>query len=755
MRWLLVFSLSSVVGCEDQPAVGFDAGFTVMDAGRSGGADSGRRRDAGVVPDGGEPRVCSVDFILDRRGAEPRSERVYIAGSFNDWSPDRDQLEVFETGVFAARIALPRGALRYKFVVDGAWIVDPHNPTLSEDEEGNLNSYFVNDCSTRSDAVARLAHSFDPRDGALLQQSYLVPPGLTAVSLNGEALPPDAWSLEGGRRLSLPFVGGLVQIQTLGLHWADGATRQFAVGPEAIGAGDWRRGPLYFAMIDRFKNGRDDNDRAFATGPPATDYQGGDIAGLRAQLVAGYFDPLGVKALWLSWPMAGPERLMAGHRLDLDPRSRGCQLNPFDDALPRQPVGYSGFHGYWPVDLQRVDDRFGDTNELVDLVRTAHQRGVAVIFDLPANHLHEDHPIAQDPARASWFNHPARVCGADVPWDEAPETCWFTRYLPDLNLGNDAPRRWLVAQALAVAERFGADGFRIDAVKHLDRRFLRDLRHALKARLELGGQVFWTIGETFSGDAPSVASFVADDGVHVQFDFPTNYQILQAFAQGHGSLGAMDEAVRAIKAQYPAELMVNFVGNHDIARFTSLASAQLCGAWDMASNQALGWVQPPVAPAERLPYARLLQALTYAYTVPGMPMIYYGDEFGMPGGGDPDNRRAMRFAPNRSANEDWLFEKVTALADVRARVDGLRGADWPLPAFADAQTLAFVRRGATADALVIINRGPARRLRLALIEENLHGDLNEAFSGATAVMNPQSGHEFLLAEESVAIWYRR
>jgi len=229
---------------------------------------------------------------------------------------------------------------------------------------------------------------------------------------------------------------------------------------------------------------------------------------------------------------------------------------------------------------------------------------------------------------------------------------------------------------------------------------------------------------------------------------------LETFAQGHLRLAELDANVRGIKANYSEELMVNFVGNHDIARFSSLVSGQLCGAWDMGSNQALGWNHPPVAPDDRYAYQRLLQALTYAFTIPGQPMIYYGDEFGMPGGGDPDNRRMMRFGDELSNHERWLRDQVVKLSDIRGRIDSLRMGAWPSPAIADEHTLAYVRTGGSHDALVIINRGPARSVQLALIEQGLHGTLREVFSGAQAEMDPQRGHRFDLAAESVQIWSR-
>jgi glycosidase len=705
--------------------------------------------------DAGAPTSCRADWVIDLRAQTPTPTSVHLAGDFNDWSAQANPMSALIPGVYVAHLELDQGDYGYKFVLDGAtWLIDPVQPRVRADGEGNTNSLLRHGCRVNTDAMVRLAHRFDPQSSALIEQSFLVPPGLSEVQLVGTGLAGFEWALENERVLNLSYGVGLDRTATLVLNWSDGSTRRLTVGPEISSANDWRRGTLYFAMIDRFVNGVNTNDQPFEDVAAPINYQGGDLVGLTQRIQAGGLDDLQTKVLWLTWPMLGPARAMPGERLDLDPRQRGCGLDPYDESLPRQPANYTGFHGYWPVDLQEVDPRFGTSDELEALVQSAHARGIAVLLDLPANHLHEDHPIARDEQKRSWFNYPAQVCGRQVAWDDAPETCWFTEYLPDLNLGNAEARSWLVDQALTIAERFSIDGFRIDAVKHLDRRFLTDLRHAMRARHELAGQPFWTIGETFSGDAASVASYVGETGVHAQFDFPTNYQLLETFAQGHLGLGEMDANVRGIKANYSQELMVNFVGNHDIARFTSLASAQLCGAWDMGSNQALGWHQPPVAPNDAHPYKRLLQALTYAFTIPGQPMIYYGDEFGMPGGGDPDNRRMMRFDEALSDHERWLREQVVRLTAVRQQVDSLRSGTWPSPAVADQQTLAYVRTGGASDALVIINRGPARSLQLALIEEGLHGALVEALSGAQAQMDPQAGHRFELEAESVQIWTR-
>jgi glycosidase len=107
--------------------------------------------------------------------------------------------------------------------------------------------------------------------------------------------------------------------------------------------------------------------------------------------------------------------------------------------------------------------------------------------------------------------------------------------------------------------------------------------------------------------------------------------------------------------------MSPFIGNHDVPRFVTIAAGQVVGD---GKDQA--WTAPPSQPTDDAPYAKLRLALTYVFTQPGVPLVYYGDEIGMAGTGDPDNRRMMYWSGYSDSQQKTL--------DLAKKVGSARGA---------------------------------------------------------------------------------
>ena len=170
---------------------------------------------------------------------------------------------------------------------------------------------------------------------------------------------------------------------------------------------------LYQVIVDRFRRGAG----AFNETAGLTRRMGGDYAGLRAAIEEGYFNELGVNALWISPAVQNAAGLWPG----------------FDG---RQ---YEAYHGYWPVSGREVEPAFGGAAELDKLVTAAHAHGLRLLLDVVPNHVHIDHPYWKE-HRYQWFNSPAIdcVCGRECSWTQDLEHCWFTEYLPDLNWKNSA-----------------------------------------------------------------------------------------------------------------------------------------------------------------------------------------------------------------------------------------------------------------------------------------------------------------------------
>jgi glycosidase len=345
-------------------------------------------------------------------------------------------------------------------------------------------------------------------------------------------------------------------------------------------------------------------------------------------------------------------------------------------------------------------------------------------MDVVLNHVHQYHPyVTQHP---DWFD-PRCTCGtAACPWSSHIETCWFTGYLPDVAFDRPESLEAQVDDAMGWVRRFDLDGLRVDAVPMMPR-FVTRLLTARAHRLEGLRTRQYLLGETYTGPEGHdlIRWYLGPQGLDGQFDFPLMWALRAVFAHESAPLWTLDDVFAASREAWAGSTAVMglMVGNHDVTRFLSEAAGQYTGD---------PWNEPPPVPDDPVPYRRLLLAQAFVLTAPGAPILYYGDELGMPGAGDPDNRRPMRFDAERSANERALQAQIERLGRLRRCLPALRrGGFEPLRVTRD--QYAYLRDvGDGAPALVVLNRAaqPAD-VRVAL-PRGL-GPLVDALSGAPAV----------------------
>jgi glycosidase len=644
---------------------------------------------------------------------------VSVAGDFNDWDPTVDLLTADGAGGFGIVLQLSPGAYAYKFVDNGSWRCDSEEPRVQCDEGqswdptcpagGNTcNSLLVvPDCDAPQLTVTTL--DIDRESGAVVVKGRASTQVKDAwATLDGE--PVEAW---GGEAFSWRASGLAAGRHTLRLG-ASGAEPLYV--PFWIDDRDWRTGLLYFAFVDRFDNGDPTNDSREGAD---VDFAGGDWAGLRARL--GYLDDLGVTVLWLTAPLDNAEGSWNGQ----------CQTT------------YAGYHGYWPSS-DRLEEHFGDEDELRALIEEAHARGMRVMVDWVANHVHEDHDLYQ--TRAEWFNE-RHLCVEDddgdgvTNWDQRPETCWFASYLPDIDYTLTDPLVGQVDEAIEFAKAWEIDGFRIDAVKHMPHSVFVNsqvrIREEIEHRDAGGDEDFRTIGETFDSYW-RIAEYLGDDELDSQFDFPLYYAVLGALARGEIGLSDGDDSlqasVAASQAAYGGATMSTFLGNHDVERFITHAAGEVSSAGGDGACADDGSLRAPAtSPEWDEPYARLRLAWTFLLTTPGLPLVYYGDEIGLPGYADPDNRQPMRFDGELSAREAATLAHLTALGQARRAH----------PAFAlgttvpwwenEADVWAYARTHEGDAVLVLLNRsGTDRTLQNGLAFAGLpQGTWEDVLTGAT------------------------
>ena len=254
------------------------------------------------------------------------------------------------------------------------------------------------------------------------------------------------------------------------------------------------------------------------------------------------------------------------------------------------------------------------------------------------------------------------------------------------------------------------DGYRCDAVKHMRHVAVMTLAGRFSEVYERSGVRYYLVGETFTGEDGrfEIAEFIGPHELDGQFDFPIFWAMLDTFARNGRSMADLDAAVEANENFYIEDTVMSpFLGNHDVPRLFSHAAGDIADLWGNGSKEQ-GWNNPPGPGATEEPYRRVMLGFTFLLTMTGAPLIYYGDEIGLPGAGDPDNRRPMRFGSALSANEQMVLAHVQQLGQIRRSIRALRrGTRTTL--LTENDVYAYVRHDDEEDqaALVVLNRAAA------------------------------------------------
>lgn len=592
---------------------------------------------------------CATTFRFEATGDTP-PDQVALAGVFNDWDSAANPLTEVSPGVWEGSVDLPPGAHPYKFVEITEWSMGEQYEGFVCDPEAELvhcevgykepwDMGWTHECgSGTSSSCNSMVVVPDCNAPQLELEQLSVDRSAGTASLSLAGLPGnggeivDVQATLDGNPTSLSWSGTTGSLSLTGLSSgrhtvridatdASGNTAEQLYVPlwmDAAGEAPYREGSIYFAFVDRFANGDLSIDGSEGATAPIADYMGGDFQGVTAML--DYLDDLGVRTIWLSNPQDNTEGAWAG---DCD-------------------GDFAGYHAYWPDQARAVEEHFGTEADLHALVDGAHARGMRVIMDWVANHVHETHPYA---ANAEWFNELA-VCkdssGGQSNWDRIPEECWFAPYLPDIDYSQPEILHLMVEDALWWVKTYDLDGLRVDAVKHMPHAVVWNLEERIRREIEhreAGGDTeFWTVGETFDG-IERIQAYITTEGrpqLDGQFDFPLYYAVNSAFGERSITMYDLDAALLTSEGAWGGALMSSFLGNHDVMRFTSVNTE----GWQSSCEEGVG-LRNAGEPWDSAIYGRMRLAWTFLFTQDMVPLVYYGDEFGLPGYTDPDNRQPL------------------------------------------------------------------------------------------------------------------
>ncbi|MCB9549121.1 MAG: hypothetical protein H6706_25240 [Myxococcales bacterium] len=646
---------------------------------------------------------------------------VRLAGDFTGWQAGALPLARGGDGVYRRTVGPADGLVpgqlhAYKLIVDGRWIIDPGARLRKYDGNCVNGGLHAPACDqgpllVGAPVEADAAGAWQASVQALRAQDE-APLAQVTLTLDGA---PVAAEVDAARGRFTAHGAGLAPGRHVLRAHAQDAEGRDAEAVDLVfwvedAPHDWRDGALYLLFLDRFANGEPANDAP--VGPPVTypaDWHGGDLQGALAVLESGYFERLGVGTIWLS-PV---NTQVEGHFAERGGGDR--RIAPY--------------HGYWPVRGRQVDPRLGGDDALRAFVEAAHARGIRVLLDLINNQVHEQHEYVGP--HPDWFRT-ACVCGLDpgCGWSERPLDCLFAPYLPDINWRVAGAEQQFISDAVWWIETFGVDGFRVDAVKHVETTSIYNLRDAVARRFEQGGTRVVMLGETAVGEGDRfddgcgeqfgdgyawISAYTGPAGLDGQFDFPTHHRIQWGLLTGNAPFGDIEGAISTYERRYgPDALHVQFLGSHDSSRMASRAASDPAGGCRFADEPGCDLL--PGQPADAGVYQRLRRAFTLLYTLPGLPLLYYGDDVALPGGNDPDSRRDMPWTGDLADLAMTADVPSPAQLDLRRHIEALGAARLATPALTrgarvplvvEPDLYVYARYDDEDVALVVLNRGGA------------------------------------------------
>lgn len=382
----------------------------------------------------------------------------------------------------------------------------------------------------------------------------------------------------------------------------------------------WENANVYFLLTDRFQNGNPANDVQFdRTKPTATlrGFMGGDIRGISQKVDEGYFDQLGISALWFT-PVVE-------------------QIHAIIDEGTGATYGY---HGYWAKDWTAFDPSFGTVKDFGNLVRKAHKRGIRVILDVVINHTGPS--SAQDPLWPGWVRTEPNCTYKNY---ETTTACTLVKNLPDILTESNkpvdippflaekwkregryerevaeldaffkrtgyprAPRFYIIKWLCDYIRRYGVDGFRCDTAKHLEESVWAELRKEAdnafadwkhqNAKKVLDDNEFYMVGEVYdykiSGGRAYDFGDKKVDFFANGFNSLLNFDLKNDARGGYESIFAKYD--RLLRQEFKGKSVLNYLTSHDDG-----------GPFDKERKKAF-------------------ESGTKLLLCPGASQVYYGDE---------------------------------------------------------------------------------------------------------------------------------
>jgi glycosidase len=629
---------------------------------------------------GAESFTHTFRFETDRTDIKS----VTVAGAFNAWNNTAlPMAQGANKRIWTASTSLKPGVYQYKFVLNGTeWVTDPKAKDVA-DGNGNTNSQFIltppgyqvaaqlgdgkitesvvhhgkgPDYANHDRGDVTIRIRLRPQDVQtatleLVDMQGRITRVPTRTILQDEIFEireaTFRWDGKAKRTYRFALVDGQATRFVTPAGLQDSGTQGFDLGavlknsPQVPG---WVEDTIFYQIFpDRFENGSKANDPA-------------EVEPWNAE--PKYFNRFGGDAIGVGQRM--------NHLTDLG--VNGVYFNPIMEA----PAN----HRYDPADFYLVDNEFGTNKEFGDLTRQLNKAGIKVVLDQIFDHVGVTFPPFVDLLKNQqnskykdyFFVNSWPVSVKNPP----PYQAWYGfESMPKVNLANPELKKYLLGSLDFWHKNAHLDGWRLDVANEVPDAFWREFRPYLK-RIKPDA---WIVGEVWS----DARQWLQGDMWDASMNYPFRYACVDYIAKGTISptqfLNRLMEAYRWYAPQV-ARNQMNLLSSHDTARFLH----------DAGNDESL----------QKL-------AATVQMTWVGSPSIYYGEELGMQGGPDPQNRRGMEW--NRANAENSMLAHYKRLIQIRKSLPVLRkGTPVPLRSSDSQEVAVFGRKWNSEMAIVLVNR---------------------------------------------------
>ena len=284
-----------------------------------------------------------------------------------------------------------------------------------------------------------------------------------------------------------------------------------------------------------------------------------------------------------------------------------------------------GYHGYWITDFYKTNKQFGSMRELNHLVKEAHDRDMKVVVDFPIMQVSPSHPWVKDATKTDWF----------VTKSGKAEEEWLGQ-MAVLNLENEAVKQELTKVGKWWMKKANIDGFYLSDSADAPLSFLQDFSFQLKQQKK---DFFLLGGNDGKTDIKQFQKSGLDSVMNAELANLLQEQFKNVNQPSNKSAALVKE-----EAEESSLVSANYLDSNNTDRFTKKAVEE-----------------------NMFPGTRWMLALTYLYTVPGVPVVYYGSEVALNGEEGPKSHRLLSFKEDQE-----LIDHMKKIGELRQELPALK-----------------------------------------------------------------------------------